>query len=144
MPRPIERLSTSSQASLYGVLHTHIDDVWPKVISFVEKALVYADGKYTSEYVYLSLKDRRMQLWVSLNPDVEACCVTEIIHFPSKCVANVFLVGGRNMDNWIHFEEMIETWARENGCQAIECYGRPGWEKVLGWERISTVLRKEL
>ena len=141
----------SSRSRLFGVLSNSIPEYWPEVSPFIQKALVYGDGKYDLRYIYESLLSRKMQLWVSLTGDhvtgdheVEACGITEIVHYPLKCVCNVFLIAGRNMENWLHFEENIESWAKENGCKSIECHGRPGWEKIVNWEKIDTVLRKNL
>lgn len=138
----------SSRNRLFGVLSRSVPEYWPEVSPLIQKALAYCDGKYDLRYIYESLMSRKMQLWVSLDSipmsHVEACCITEIVHYPLKCICNIFLVSGKNMQNWLGFEKNIEAWARENGCRSIECYGRPGWEKTIDWEKIHTVLRKKL
>ena len=131
-------------SKLHGVPSSHIDDVWDSVKQLVFDGLEYSDGKYTVDDVYKSLKSRNMQLWVSINEGIEAIGITEINIYPNKKVCQIFLVSGRNMDNWLHFSKVIEAWAKERGCQSLECFGRPGWGKVIGWERIHIVLRKKL
>lgn len=134
----------SSGSQLFGVLSSHIDDIWGSVKGLVSAGLEYSDGKYTVEDVYKSLKSRDMQLWVSFNEAIEAIGITQINIYPNKKVCVIFLVAGSYMDNWLHFSESIKAWAKERGCQSLECYGRPGWEKVLGWEKIHTVLRENI
>lgn len=143
--KPIESFYTQSLGSrLCGVPSDHIDDCWPEVRPWIEIGLGYSDNKYSTHSIYRSLKNKDMQLWVSVNDDVEAVCVTQIDCHPNKKTCLIFLVAGRNMDNWLHFSNVIETWAKSQGCQSIECYGRPGWEKITGWEKIHVVLRKHL
>lgn len=145
MLKQIKHFYTPSSGSrIYGVLSSHIDDVWNQVEPLLSKSLDYADGKYSTGSIYKALKVRDMQLWVSMRGGLEACCVTEIRFFPLKKVCTVMFCAGKDMDNWLWFLSEVELWAISNGCHSIEVHGRRGWEKILGWELISTVIRKNL
>jgi hypothetical protein len=136
-------LSTPSPARLYGAKASQIESYWPQVLPLINSALEYSD-KYTSQFIYESLKSRDMQLWLSIDGEIEACCITRIENFPTGKVCTIFLVAGKNMDHWLRFEEQIERWAKSQGCQSIEAYGRPGWVRVTGWEQIHVVIRKRI
>jgi hypothetical protein len=53
---------------------------------------------------------------------------------------------------WREFSEqftVVEKFGKDNGCKAIEQWGRPGWSKVLpkiipGFETVYHVMRKEI
>jgi hypothetical protein len=134
----------SSGSVLYGVLSDEVNDVWFEVLPLIESALEYGDGKYDTHSIYQKLKSREMQLWLSLNKGIEALCITQIQIYPQKKVCLLHVVAGRDMNHWLQFLDEIETWAKQQGCQSLEAYGRPGWKKVTGWEQIHVVIRKRI
>jgi hypothetical protein len=125
-------------------LFSEIENVWHRVEPIIAKAVQYSDGKYSTEHVKKSLLSRKMQLWVYVNGDIKSCAVTQISNYPLKNVCTILFAAGADLHEWLRFMPMIEEWARENKCDDIDIYGRPGWEKVLGWERIHVVIRKNL
>lgn len=144
MLKQTERLYTPSLGSVHGILYSDIDVVWDECVPHLNRALQYADGKYTLDSLKKSMESRNMQLWVYIKDSIKACMVTQIVNYPGKRVCLILFIGGSHMSEWISFEPFIEQWARENKSDSIEIYGRPGWAKVLGWEQIHVVLRKNL
>jgi hypothetical protein len=52
---------------------------------------------------------------------------------------------GQNPGHWLGHLDGIATWARAQGCAALELQGRPGWERLLeGWEKTHVLLRKRI
>lgn len=138
-------MPTLSSAKLYGVLHSHIEQVWPTVAPMIERVLPHTDGKYLACDIRDLLLSRDMQLWVAVDEDILSCAVTQIHTWPRKKVATIVMCAGDDMGHWLHMHDFLASWALENGCQAIEIYGRPGWEKVLpSYKKIHVVLRREL
>lgn len=135
---------TPLSGNVYGVLSSEIDSVWKECVPHLTRALEYSDNKYSLEHIKSSLESRSMQLWVYLKDDIKACMVTQLVNYPTKRVCLILFLGGSLMHEWVRFMNLIEEWARSNRCEAIEIYGRPGWAKVLGWEQIHVVLRKNL
>lgn len=144
MHKQIEHSYTRSQGSVYGVLSTDIDLVWDQCVPHLKRAIEYSDEKYSLESIKNGLESRTMQLWVYMKGDIKACMVTQLVNYPTKRVCLILFLGGSLMHEWLRFMTLIEEWARSNHCEAIEIYGRPGWAKVLGWEQIHVVLRKNL
>lgn len=143
-PRLIERSNTSSLVELVGIQSRNIESVWPSVSSFIDRAIQHCDGKYTKENVKQSLLNRDMQLWLAMSEHIEAVLVTEIISYPAKKVCTFVFLAGEDFQRWSGLLHQIEQWAKSQGCESIELFGRPGWQKVLDWERIHIVLRKKI
>lgn len=81
--------------------------------------------------------------------DVEqACAVAQVIPSGENRICMVLVVAG-TMDGVREIEPMIVEYARENGCQAVQMIGRPGWERVYntvasGYRPIGTLYEKAL
>ena len=63
----------------------------------------------------------------------------------SANMGNFLRVGlaGGDLSELIDIEAEIFEYAEQNGYQAVEIVGRPGWERVLeGYEKIAVILRK--
>jgi len=144
MHRQIEPSYTPSPGRLYGVAPDAVEGLWEQVAPILVKSLKYADSKYSLESIRHALIRRDMQLWMYVRDGIKACGVTQVVKYPEKKVCVFMFAVGEVLSEWIQFDSLIEEWARDNQCDAIEIYGRPGWEKVLGWERIHVVIRKNL
>lgn len=131
-----------------GVMAEHIDIFWPQAGPLVQKALAYADGKFSLGGVYEALIGARMNLWLLLDPDVRVAVVTEIQDFPHKRVCTVAFAGADDQGHdWPIMMKTIEEFAKWANCDSIEIWGRKGWEKVLSgsdFRFLHTVLSKNL
>jgi hypothetical protein len=130
-----------------GVLSRHVPIVWPVIEGFIARALEYADGRYAANDILLRLLRRDMQLWLGVDrlETIRGVCVTEIVNYPRSRRCELFLAAGRDPRRWMGALDTIESWARDQGCDAIECKGRPGWERILpGYEKNHVSLKKEL
>ncbi len=129
---------------IIGIPYTDIDQWWPLVEPFVVRGLEYADGKYAPEDIRRGLDERTYQLWMA--NILDSICVTTIVDYPRKRVCNVLLAAGNRLHRWVdEMDATISAWAKEKGCQSIETYGRPGWERVLKNNRkLHVVLGREL
>ncbi len=133
---------------LYGVMHHSINNIWQEVSPLLNQAIEYSDGKFSLSDVYHLLRERDMQLWVAYNNSgLKACCVTQIIPYPQKKVMFLVFSAGIDSENWLHFTETLNEFAKEQGCTSSEILGRRGWKKKMkqfGFEEIHTVFRCDL
>jgi hypothetical protein len=133
---------------LRGVKNFEIGLVWPYVSVFLEKALRYSDGKYNLDDIYNALCLRDMQLWLGFDDGkLVAVCVTQIVTFPRKKILFLLLASGINFKKWQHLTHDMVAFAKENNCDAVELYGRPGWEKMgkdVGFKKISTIYKVDM
>jgi len=97
--------------------------VWPAVRALLQPAADQADGT-------ICLDGR--QVWtVSEGPRLIAAATTRTT---LDGFAEVELVGGSEFRRWLKLlDDLIASWARDEGMYAVRAYGRRGWAKVLGW-----------
>lgn len=90
----------------------------------------------------------RFQLWIAWDTqerDALAALVTEICDYPTRRVARALLLAGRQANRWRHLVTTLESWARGEGCAALEMVGRPGWGRLFpDYAEIERVFSKEL
>jgi hypothetical protein len=116
-----------------GFTGIEVDDlgkVWLQAKKVLEPAL--GEGK-TIDEVLTRIFRKEAQLWIAATPtELQAACVTEIKIKPHSKVCNVWLCGGKGVNNWVHFLDTIEEWAKEQGCEALTIdHARLGWQRLL-------------
>lgn len=117
-----------------------VDNWWPHVRDFINKVPYTAQSE---DDVLGELRTGANQLWVVVDGSVKLALITEVQQFPKERICVMFLAGGDGSYAQ-PLAETVEQWAKEFGCDAVEIYGRPGWEKVLKYKRTHVVLRKDL
>ena len=108
----------------------------------IEAALEYSGGTHDIIDIYEGLYKGTMQLW----PAKDSCLVTEIIKYPKKKVLNIFL-GGGDLTEILSMHDDVISWAKQQGCTALNMTGRFGWKKPLakhGWQPMHTSYVKEI
>jgi hypothetical protein len=117
---------------LVGIPSTEVDNVWTSVSNMIEKAIDYGTSRITALEVYKRIKAREYQLWTVVDDDgIRAVVVTEIVDAPKGRVASIFICTGDGVDKWVNLLSEIEQWAKENHCDTIEAFARPGWKRML-------------
>tara|TARA_R100001460_G_scaffold102622_1_gene147315 strand:- start:5918 stop:6346 length:429 start_codon:yes stop_codon:yes gene_type:complete len=134
---------------LTGIPSQEIDEIWEACEPYIELGAKKGQREMTSKDIYNFCKEAKMQLWIVFDSEsnIKAVVTTEIINYPKKKVCRVITLGGQEIDNWLHCISVIEAWAEENKCHAMETFCRKGFIKKLehyGYEQTYTVLGKEL
>ena len=77
----------------------------------------------------------RFATWSKAFEDFEnvyGAVVTEISQYPQTRALIMHFTGGKQLPKWkTPMLEVLQQFARDNECNIIESYGRPGWEKVF-------------
>lgn len=127
---------------------TDIDTFWQEVEPFINKALEYNHGEFTTEDIYGWLKNQKMQLWVVHENGIQAAAVTEVVIYPRKKIVRILALAGNGFDEWSDdLQALFEFWGKKLDADGIEIIGRRGWIKKLekyGYSEAHTVLKKEL
>ncbi len=125
--------------------------LWPQVKPLIVRVLdLDRVGRYQPIDILNSLLAGTTRLWVSWNPDekeVEAAVVTEIIQYPRAKEFRIWIVAGRNMRAWAYEgRDMVEAFARAQGCTVITGAFRRGWLRIggEGWRETGVTLEKAL
>ena len=131
--------------SFTGVPAGEIDGYWPHVCGYFVGISERSGGRFAPVDYFNSFKDRSRQLWIAAKDDrVTMVLVTEVRDYPRKKVAALIACAGEGRGDWLHYLQVIEDWARSQGCEAIEAEARPGWARVLGWKKTHVFLEKGL
>jgi hypothetical protein len=127
-----------------------IDKIWPHVKHFVKRAIERSMSDYTLDYVYRKLLLGESLLWIEAEgKDILAAATTEIcgVLDTNKRVCVITTMGGKTSDMFLHHLSKIEQYAREEKCELVRLYGRPGWARVLsdhGYKEPWVALEKSL
>lgn len=127
-----------------GITEDQLGLVWKDCKPLLVKAL--GEGE-TIENVLSRLFQQTAQLWIGADEnEIHVACVTEIITRGGRKYCNVWLAGGRGVNNWIYYLDTIEEWAAENGCDGMLIdRARIGWKRLLPEYRTKTIsLVKEI
>lgn len=128
-----------------GVPTGSLVTIWPKVAPMLEPALAVGE---TIGDVLTKLYLQEAQLWAIFeNGEPLAAVVTEIFTDENgDKIANIWAAGGSGINRWIDYIDMIEDWARDNGCVAIIVEKtRRGMHRLLkGYKVTHVTLGKEL
>lgn len=120
--------------------------VMPDVGPMLQPAIDLSDGRWDLWSVVAHLLNGHMALWISVNEGKpEAAMVTRVVDYPKLRVLSLPFLGGKAMENWMHFEPQIMAYGKSLGCAEMEGYARAGFKRVLndwffGW----TFIRKPL
>ena len=129
----------------------HLPFIWPQARPYVAKALA-RDGRgcYLPEDVLKAIAEATCRLWISWNDErqrVEAAVVTETIRYPRRLALRLWLIGGENMKAWGRpMRDLLEEYARHEGCDAVEGGMRRGWLRIggEGWRETGITFEKRL
>ena len=131
-----------------------VDEVWSLVKQNIQEALTYSGNQTDVDFVYNTIKANNFQLWIVWDEDKKTVqeqyngvVVTEIIQRKLKRSCNIFIVTGKNRQQWQHLISVLEDFALKNDCNNMELISRNGWEKIMNkfdYKKTHVVLEKTL
>ena len=121
---------------------------WNAIEPLLKRALQYSDGKYSLPGIQSLLLNHHAVCWLALeNTEIKGVLLTKINEFECSKRASLFMLAGDDLDKLMKLYPTIKNWALRMGCDALELFGRPGWEKKLkkyDFEKTHIVLRATL
>jgi type II secretory pathway component PulJ len=139
---------------LVNIPSSNLDDVWSLVKKDISEALSYSGNHTDAQFVYESIKENKMQLWVVWDKDKPTTLekyygvvVTEVVQRKLKRSCQIFIMTGKHRQKWQHLISVLEDFAEEQECQQMELFARPGWQKILqnyNYKRTHVVLEKPI
>ena len=131
-----------------------VDEVWSIVKQNIQEALTYSGNQTDVDFVYNTIKAKNFQLWIvwdeskkTVKEQYNGVVVTEIVQRKLIRSCNIFIVTGKNRQNWQHLIKVLEDFALKNECSNMELITRQGWEKIMekfNYKRTHVVLEKTL
>jgi hypothetical protein len=115
-----------------------VDGYWDDIKPLIDKALKKQEvSEYTLDDIKGFLKERDMQAWVALDEKIIGCVITQIINFPRKKVLDVLFIGGERFDTWAYGWNILNEFAKDQGCKKIKGDGRDGWVKKIPGAKVT-------
>jgi hypothetical protein len=132
------------KTSLNSIPAGAVNTVWPLVANYVKRALHVSNGEMEEDDVREFCVSGRWQLWIGWQNEAKRAfgfCTTELCQYPRRrtCILRLMAADG-GPEQWLPHLGLIEQWARDEGCVAIEIVARKGWLKVLKEYRHTAVL----
>ena len=131
-----------------------IDEVWSLVKNNIHEALNYSGNQVDVDFVYKTLQADNFQLWIVWDEDKKTVqeqyngvVVTEIVQRKLKKSCHIYIMTGKNRQQWQHLIRVIEDFAEQQDCDNMELIARPGWQKILqnyNYKRTHIVLDKPI
>ena len=112
-----------------------IKEVEQFVIDSIDKALKFSGNHYNLDDVLKQVYDGKAQLWILWNDKrktkYQGCIVSKILERPNTKSLNLFIVTGQDRKLWQDKINILEDYAKQQGCSHLETYARPGWSRIL-------------
>ena len=123
-----------------------VEYVWDKVEPILARAVSRSEGELKTNDILDLITEGDMQLWiVSENKEIIAALVTQIITYPQKRILRLVSLAGEDFNKFKHFLDMVQSFAIQKGCTALELWGRKGWKKLLPeWNSKYIVYTKDI
>tara|TARA_R100000664_G_scaffold27757_2_gene38667 strand:- start:5190 stop:5618 length:429 start_codon:yes stop_codon:yes gene_type:complete len=133
-----------------GIPSSKISEVWIICKDYIEMGNNKSHEEMTIDDIYEKLLKSEMQLWLIFDEDsnIKSVLTTEIVIYPRKKTCRIVTLGGKGLDDWCEqLLDVIEKWAIENDCVAMETACRKGFIKKIkkyGYDHAYTILGKDL
>jgi hypothetical protein len=129
---------------LAAIPQTQVEATWPIVQKWVQEATERSNGRYDEPSIIIGLMEGRYQLWTVWDEDrkkVKAVVVTQLLVYPTDLKAvDIIVVTGKYREDWKHLIKDLEAYAQDEGCELVQAFARPGWQKELADYKMSHVL----
>ena len=120
---------------------------WPAVAGWV-RAAASETASWTSSDWYGRIADGHAQLWmIRMGFVPTGVIITEIYDTAAGKTCALPIVGGSHLNESLPVLDVIEDWAKEQGCTRMQGCGREGWVRALkglGWRPVSVEIAKDL
>jgi len=147
--RHLESEGRRLPAAMTGVLSGDLEATWPLVVPLLEPVVLRSRGKESLVELRAALGTGSKQLWVwCSDAGVRALAITDVAVYPAARICRISICTGERRGEWLAPGlAAIEAWAREQGCDAVEPFCRPGWKRelqALGYRERHVLMRKVL
>jgi hypothetical protein len=123
-------------------------DYWGLVSPFLARWIDATHGELNVDDVYRMACEGLMQIFVfHAAGDIALVAVTEFVQYPRMKVLRIVGMAGAKPILAQKFMPQVESWAMENGAQALETFATPETVKLdmrLGMKPLYTLMRKPL
>lgn len=119
---------------------------WDVLEAMIESALPCVLRRFLPVDILVMCLTGNAQGWfIREDDELLAVMVTRVDLYPRRKGLSIFALAGRDMNRFFEkANEVISEYARQMGCDFLECQGRRGWERILDLEPRAVFLCKDL
>lgn len=117
----------------------HLANVWPSVEQWVKDAIAHNQGDENALDVLIAIARGHYGLWV----DPHFAAVTQVVNYPRQRVLTILYIGG-DLSKIVPLFDEAKSWCRANKIDVLRTFGRAGWERVTGLERVGAILQSRI
>ena len=128
------RRAEEEEYPLAPVSVAQLSDAWPACAPWLAKALEHGQGDENLTDILIALARGTYGLWMAS----DHCTVVQVMKYPRQSVLTILYVGG-SLDAIARSFKFAQEYCKANGIEVIRVWGRAGWERVLGLERIGVI-----
>lgn len=130
-PEPV-----ADEIAIQGIPSHLVDHFWIFAEPYIKRALDQTSGEFAPEDLLINCRNQEMQLWLICRKDrIIAALTTQIISYPHRKHCRIATLGGAfgSDSDACHKKiwEIVGSWAKEQGCVALEAYVRKGYVNKL-------------
>lgn len=134
---------------MQGIPAHLVEKFWPFAEPYIKRALDHASGEFEPADLKKHFIERSCQLWlISRGQRIFGAVTTEIVVYPHRKHCRIITIAGSDFASWMPMcDETLVTWAKEQGCDALEAYVRKGLVPRLapiGYKQKHAVVLKEI
>ena len=110
-----------------------VQECWPSVEGYLQGAAEYTHGRYDVDDIYDSIMSYDHTLWIAFDEDgIKGAVVTNFVFYPRKKYLVMVFCGGVELDTWkAPMLKLLQHFAFDSHCEAIEATARLGWAKIF-------------
>lgn len=119
--------------NISAILQTDVDSIWNHIHGYMEGAAKYTHGRYTVDDIKRCfINNPNQQLWIAYDDKIYGAVITEVMQYPQMKSLTMHFTGGIELPKWKkEMLSVLQSFAKDTGCQTIESFGRTGWKKVF-------------
>ena len=127
----------------------YIRSIYPEIERFLDKLIPITNGRFIKIDLLHDLLIGKQHLWIVTDDEeyIVGMVMTEVLHYPRKRILGIQYCAGEKLNEWMDSTlEILENWALDNECEAMELTGRKGWVKKLAlqeWKQEYVVVKKD-
>ena len=132
---------------LIAIPADHLTTIWAMVAPFAEKIAARFPDEWPVAIIAEAAAAQDLQLWLVWDDTAKkplGCVGTRIIVKPSgKRILDIAWMAGDERKRWMRLLEILEDYARAEGCAAVSFVGRRGWAPDLPDYRVKRLAAYE-
>lgn len=111
---------------------TDIPFVWSALLPFVERITDESHGESNVAEYLANLSTGNYLCWTIMDgKELRAICITRVDIFHAHKALHIMGVSGAQWPLWKDHHKVLETHAKELGCDRITMWGRAGWKRMM-------------